>query len=194
LLTEISHLKNIIGRFSEFSKMPQPNFQSVDLNELLKEVVKLHQAQFVGAKITVKFKGPRLLGDPASDVGNAKTQVGADPDLLHRALSNLILNAIDAMPAGGTLTLSTSVEQHSARIAVSDTGKGMAPEECERLFTPYYTSKLGGTGLGLAIVQSIVSDHGGRISVTSELGKETTFIIELPANLDKLPAAQGTHV
>jgi two-component system nitrogen regulation sensor histidine kinase NtrY len=192
LLTEISHLKNIIGRFSEFSKMPQPNFQSVDLNELLKEVVKLHQAQFVGAKIEVQLQLPRLLRDP--DVRNPKTLVAADPDLLHRALSNLILNAIDAMPAGGTLTLSTGVEQHSARITVSDTGKGMAPEECERLFTPYYTSKLGGTGLGLAIVQSIVSDHGGRISLTSEPGKGTTFIIELPANLDKLPAAHGTHV
>ena len=158
--------------------MPQPNFQSVDLNELLKEVVKLHQAQFVGAKIEVQLQLPRLLRDP--DVRNPKTLVAADPDLLHRALSNLILNAIDAMPAGGTLTLSTGVEQHSARITVSDTGKGIAPEECERLFTPYYTSKLGGTGLGLAIVQSIVSDHGGRISLTSEPGKGTTFRVFLP--------------
>ena len=69
----------------------------------------------------------------------------------------------------------------------------MAEEDCARIFTPYYTNKARGTGLGLAIVQSIVSDHGGRISVSSARGQGTTFIIELPANADKLSAA-GTHV
>jgi two-component system, NtrC family, nitrogen regulation sensor histidine kinase NtrY len=70
---------------------------------------------------------------------------------------------------------------------VCDTGSGLTPEECERIFTPYYTSKQHGTGLGLAIVQSVVSDHGGRISVHSEPGKGTTFVIELPSNVDALP-------
>jgi signal transduction histidine kinase len=65
-------------------------------------------------------------------------------------------------------------------ISVSDTGSGLAPEECERLFTPYYTTKQHGTGLGLAIVQSVVSDHGGKISVESVKDKGTTFRIELP--------------
>jgi signal transduction histidine kinase len=69
-------------------------------------------------------------------------------------------------------------------IEVADTGSGLTPEECERIFTPYYTSKQHGTGLGLAIVQSVVSDHGGRISVVSEPGSGTTFVIELPDNLD----------
>ncbi len=69
---------------------------------------------------------------------------------------------------------------------VADTGSGLTPEECERIFTPYYTSKQHGTGLGLAIVQSVVSDHGGRISVRSEPGQGTTFVIELPVNIDTL--------
>jgi signal transduction histidine kinase len=79
-------------------------------------------------------------------------------------------------------------------IEVADTGSGLTSEECERIFTPYYTSKQYGTGLGLAIVQSVVSDHGGRISVRSEPGRGTTLVIELSDNLEalrKLPAAQN---
>jgi len=112
--------------------------------------------------------------------------IAADPDLLHRALSNLVLNAMDAMPEGGMLVLRTSRQSENARIEVSDTGKGLTPEECERLFTPYYTNKAHGTGLGLAIVQSVINDHGGRISVRSEPGQGTTFVIELPNNMDKV--------
>jgi len=90
------------------------------------------------------------------------------------------------MPEGGTLTLRTCEGNSEVRLDVSDTGHGLTPEECERLFTPYYTSKQHGTGLGLAIVQSVVSDHGGRIRVESAPGKGTTFKIDLPLNMDKL--------
>jgi two-component system sensor histidine kinase HydH len=87
---------------------------------------------------------------------------------------------MDAMPQGGTLTLRTRQEGDRVFAEVADTGTGLTPEECERIFTPYYTSKAHGTGLGLAIVQSVVSDHGGRISVRSQPGQGTAFIIELP--------------
>ena len=88
------------------------------------------------------------------------------------------------MTSAGTLTLRTRHRKGGVSIEVSDTGCGLTPEECERIFTPYYTSKQHGTGLGLAIVQSVISDHHGRISVHSETGRGTTFIIELPSNLE----------
>jgi signal transduction histidine kinase len=109
--------------------------------------------------------------------------VEADAELLHRAISNLVLNALDAMPQGGKLTLRTRGEDGKVLIEVADTGSGLTAEECERIFTPYYTSKERGTGLGLAIVQSVVSDHGGRILVRSEPGRGTMFVIELPRNV-----------
>lgn len=172
LLAEISNLKSIIGRFSEFSKMPHPQLQPVPVNEALRNVAQLFQAQLQApgrAPIACKLELDEGL-DP----------IAADPDLLHRAISNLVLNAMDAMPNGGTLTLRSRRSDGKVVIEVADTGSGLTREECERIFTPYYTSKQHGTGLGLAIVQSVVSDHGGRISVQSEPGQGTTFVIELP--------------
>ena len=176
LLAEIANLKGIVGRFSEFSRMPQPRLQRVQVNEVIRGVMQLCQAQLEApgrAKISCELQlDPHL--EP----------VAADAELLHRAISNLVLNAIDAMPQGGTLTLRSRDERGKVVIEVADTGAGLTPEECERIFTPYYTSKQHGTGLGLAIVQSVISDHGGRIHVRSEPGEGTTFVIELPRNAE----------
>jgi signal transduction histidine kinase len=178
LLAEISNLKQIIARFSEFSKMPQPQFQPLRVNELVQGAARLFQVQLEsrnGAAIHCRL----LLAEDLQPIAG-------DPELLHRAISNLVLNAMDAMPQGGTLTLRTRQNLDRVYIEVTDTGAGLTPEECERLFTPYYTSKQHGTGLGLAIVQSVISDHGGTISVQSQPGQGATFLIELPLNLDKL--------
>jgi len=172
LKTELANLNAIVGRFSDFSKMPTPQFAKVNVNEILRAAVRLFEAQFnaVGKPtITTEF----FLTEPLPEID-------ADADLLHKAFQNLVLNALDAMPAGGTLTLRTFEREHNIRIEVADTGKGLTPEECSRLFTPYYTTKQLGTGLGLAIVQSVVSDHHGTISVTSDEGRGTSFKIELP--------------
>jgi two-component system nitrogen regulation sensor histidine kinase NtrY len=180
LLAEIANLKNIVSRFSEFSRMPQPQLARVQINETVQNVARLLQGQLQtpehpAIECRLELEGNLPL-------------IAADPDLLHRAFSNLALNALDAMPKGGTLTLRTGQADDRVVVEIADTGTGLTAEECERVFTPYYTSKAHGTGLGLAIVQSIISDHGGRISVHSEPGRGTTFMIELPGNLDKLPA------
>jgi signal transduction histidine kinase len=117
-----------------------------------------------------------------TELADPLPEISADPDLLHRALQNLVLNAIDAMPEGGELTIRSATLSNGVEISVSDTGSGLTQEECGRLFTPYYTTKQHGTGLGLAIVQSVVSDHGGKISVESTKEKGTTFRIELPCD------------
>jgi signal transduction histidine kinase len=168
LLAELANLKQIVGRFSDFAKMPAPEMQPVNFNELVTETLKLFEAQFSRARVQADAVLDARLGP-----------VQADPDQMTRVLRNLILNAIDAMPEGGTLTVRTMALEGGVRLEVSDTGQGLTPEESRRLFTPYYTTKTHGTGLGLAIVQSVVSDHHGRISVESAPGKGTTFRIEL---------------
>jgi signal transduction histidine kinase len=152
------------------------------VNELVRNAVKLFEPQLapvgrppITPELYLDEKLPRPL---------------ADPVLLRRALENLILNSLDAMPAGGTLTVRTAQRSGRVRLEVTDTGEGLAPEECARLFTPYYTTKRHGTGLGLAIVQSVVSDHGGRIEVESAPGAGATFRIELPLQQTLSPEGQ----
>jgi len=171
LLAELGHLKTIIGRFSDFAKMPAPQLEPVNINEIAREVLQLFDAQ-LHAHGRPEVETKLMLGE---DVG----ALPADPEQLRRALRNLVLNALDAMPGGGQLTVSTSRSDSKIAVEVSDTGEGLTPEECNRLFTPYYTTKQHGTGLGLAIVQSVVSDHKGTITVRSEPGKGATFRIEL---------------
>jgi len=168
LLAELANLKTIINRFSDFSKMPAPELRPTKVNEIVRAVMKLVDGQLVGQKVQPRIELDDTLGP-----------VDADPAQLHRALQNLVLNALDAMPSGGVLTVRTGRSDGSVRLEIADTGSGLTKEECERLFTPYYTTKQHGTGLGLAIVQSVVSDHGGRISVESEPGRGSTFRIEL---------------
>jgi signal transduction histidine kinase len=168
---ELAHMKAIIARFSDFSRMPRPQIQPVQVNALVERVLNLHAAQLEQGAKPVHLE--THLDDRAGTIE-------ADEELLYRVISNLVLNAVDAMPEGGTITLATRSAAEEVVIEVRDTGEGMTSEESARLFTPYYTTKQHGTGLGLAIAQSVVSDHHGTISVESTPHKGSTFIIRLP--------------
>ncbi len=171
LSTGLGSLTRIIGRFSDFAKMPRPEFEDVDLNAVVRRTTAL-----VDARLTAPGQ-PRIAA--TLDLDDRLGRVRADPEQLGRALQNLLLNAIDAMPDGGRMWVTTRRTDNGCRISVADSGEGLTEEERTRLFTPYYTTKQHGTGLGLAIVQSVVSDHGGRIRVESQPGAGTTFVIDL---------------
>ncbi|HEX3570758.1 MAG TPA: ATP-binding protein [Acidobacteriaceae bacterium] len=171
LMAELQNLKTIIGRFSDFSKMPKPQLHPEDIHQALRRLSSLYAPALEEKKIALR-----------TEVPDSPLMVLADAELLHRALSNLVLNAMDAMPDGGTLTLSAAPRNGAIEIRIADTGAGLTPEECDRLFTPYYTTKQHGTGLGLAVVQSIIADHHGTISVRTASGGGAEFVIELPAH------------
>ena len=171
LTAEIANLKNIIQRFSDFSKMPKPELEDVDVADVLRKISALYEPALTQHQPPIAFQ---------CHISDGPLLISADLDLLHRALSNLVLNAMDAMPAGGTLTISAARNRDSAELRIADTGTGMTAEECERLFTPYYTTRQHGTGLGLAIVQAVISDHNGTIRVESAPGSGSVFVVELP--------------
>jgi signal transduction histidine kinase len=144
----------------------------VNLVHLLEGTCQLLNGEFAKQHISVI---PRF----APDV----LQVMVDPEQLQQVILNLLLNAIQAMPQGGSIILSTSVgaEGKEIQITVADTGRGIPPEHLSRIFDPFFTTKERGTGLGLAVSDRLIRAQGGRIAVRSEPGKGCVFTVVLPA-------------
>ena len=166
---ETSRLRDILDDFLRYAGQLELDRQPTDLNELLEELVDffLPQAQQQRAKVRLRR-------------GDQPLVAAVDPRLIKQAVLNLMLNALQAMPEGGDLILSASKDDGVALIDIIDTGKGIPPEAIDKIFQAYYTSKKGGTGLGLAMTQRIVKEHGGQLSVTSEMGKGSDFQLRLP--------------
>jgi two-component system NtrC family sensor kinase len=171
---EVKRISDLMLRLREFSRPVQLETRPTDLHALLDTILSLTGQQMQRHQIQVKTKQ-----DPSVPA------LMVSPDQLTQVFMNLVLNAIDAMPDGGLLTISTSADRSRSdfpvlRIDVADTGVGITPDVLPRIFEPFYTTKQDGTGLGLAISFEIVNSLGGEITVTSQPDVGTTFTVVLP--------------
>jgi signal transduction histidine kinase len=183
LKSEVGRINDRITEFLNYSRPPKLNPEPVDLEAVAHDALRIFEVQTTetGVKATVTPDGP-------------VPGVMADPDSLHSALTNLIINGLQAMDGtGGTIEIRLSGEDDGrrARIDVTDSGRGIAPEDISKVFEAYYSTKETGTGLGLAIVKKAIDDHHGTIAVKSKVGEGTTFTITLPAPVPGQLATTG---
>lgn len=171
IVAETSRLNTIVLEFLDFARPQKVHLKPVDINQLLNQVL-----QFVAAEL--EEKKIILHADLHPGIGS----ITIDPDLFYRALLNVLVNGIQAMPNGGTLHVQTSIikKDGSVAITIRDTGVGMSEETVAKMFKPFFTDKHKGTGLGLAITKNIIEQHHGTITVTSKEGVGTGFTISLP--------------
>lgn len=162
---EVQNLRQLVREFSDFARMPELQLQAGQINDLLQEVSRL----YAHAPLALSCSDNLPL-------------VSFDWDYLRRALVNLLDNAVDAVRDGGSIQLSSrALDDNNIEIVVADTGKGIAPENLNRIFEPYFSTKKSGMGLGLPIVKRIIEQHGGSMSVESMLGRGTRFVMRLPS-------------
>jgi len=167
--SEIDRLDAVVKRFLDFSRPMEVRLEPTQLANLLREVLEVAAPQLEKANVQVAQLLP--IGVP---------EVFVDRALLKQAVLNLVLNAVDAMPHGGQLQLTLSRRGEMAEITVGDTGKGIPVELRQKVFQLFFTTRPGGSGIGLASTFRIVQLHNGSIDFTSEVGRGTTFRIELP--------------
>ena len=181
LKSEVARINTHVTEFLNYSRPAKLDFRPVDLYSAARDALSLVEPQTAASNVETRV-------DRQGELPN----VMADPESLRSALTNLIINSLQATDVTGgrlSIILSSEDEGRRVRIDVSDNGRGIAPEDISKVFEPYYSTKETGTGLGLAIVRKAVDDHRGTISVKSKLGEGTTFTITLPT--EPLAVASG---
>ncbi|MGD9042194.1 MAG: PAS domain S-box protein [Desulfobacterales bacterium] len=170
-LSETVRLSDMLRKMLSFSKPDQQERQAVDLNMATDEILLLHEKQL--QENNIKIKTSFAEGIP---------EINASKDQLRQVFLNLVANARDAMPEGGTLSVTTAADDEYVRIEIADTGIGIKEEDTKKIFDSFFTTKdsVKGVGLGLSVCYGFIKDHGGDIQVTSELGSGTTFTITFP--------------
>ncbi|HSF30237.1 MAG TPA: ATP-binding protein [Candidatus Tectomicrobia bacterium] len=166
---EVARLNGIVQEFLELARAPAPQREPVAVATLVHEVATLMEAEAKEHAVRLTLQVPE--GLPSLFV---------DPQQLKQALLNLLLNAIQATPPGGFVQLTAAADAEALRLAIIDSGRGIAPELMDRIFDPYFTTKPDGTGLGLPIALRIIQAHGGTLDVSSALGGGTTMEVRLP--------------
>lgn len=166
----MNRIADILKQLSGFSKMPPLNLKPCKVNSLIEDVLSLIQYDKRVNEITI-----------VRDLLPDMPRITTDENLFSQVIVNIILNAADAMPDGGTLTIRSSINDRNFVIVFEDTGVGIPKENLSRIFDPFYTTKEKGTGLGLAVSQNIIEKLGGSLSVESELNQGSRFVITLPA-------------
>lgn len=166
---EAKRLEHMLVQVQNFTRPTRPCKEMADLNTAVEEVLRLMEQD-------MEDKGVAC----ALDLDRSLPLVPHDPRQIRQVLLNLVKNAAEAMPDGGTLRLRTWVENGQARVSVADTGAGMSAQVLANVFSPFYTTKSQGTGLGLAVCFRILEDHGGEIGVQSQEGRGSTFTLALP--------------
>ncbi|MBI1628295.1 ATP-binding protein [Bacillus safensis] len=170
IFSEIKRIDFVLSELLVLAKPQSVHFQEVQLHGLLEQVITLLKTNAVLANIDLKqpFK--------KQDAG----AILADANQMKQLFINLIKNAIEAMPEGGSIYISTEKVMNEWKITIQDEGKGMSEEDIQKIYDPFFSTKTEGTGLGLTICAAILKDHHGRMDVVSELGKGTAFHIYLP--------------
>lgn len=181
ILSGVKNLNHIIANMLLFTKRPTPRLALLEPQPLL-------DASLVFAGHLVRHQHLRIQRDFGADGAT----IAADAELVKQVFLNLVLNAIQAMPAGGVLTLTTRRQGGTLEVQVSDTGMGIAPEIVEHVFDPFFTTKERAMGLGLTLVHNIVEAHHGTIQIDSTPGRGTAVILSFPLASALAEPLQGT--
>ncbi len=172
LKAEVARINTRITEFLKYTRPASLELRALDLRELVADSLRMVEVQADESGVETRMEAD----------AEARTVVFGDAESLRSLFTNLIINGMQAMEGaeGGRLTVGLTSEDGRARVRISDTGRGIAPENVSQIFEPYFSTKETGTGLGLAIAKKSVEDHGGTISVESRPGEGTTFTVELP--------------
>ncbi len=185
IINEIYRIETLLKSLLSYARPPEPETAPLDLHQLLDTTIKSAGYSLINPANTAKLiKEIEIVKDFSPEL----PPVIADRGQIQQVFLNLMLNAIDAIPAKGTITITTQKESnHTVQISITDTGKGMSPENMNKIFNPFFTTKPKGTGLGLAICKRLIELHNGTIHVSSTPGEGTTFYITIPEK----PQLQG---
>ncbi len=173
---EVKRLDMIISQFLQAVRPTVPKMSAgVDLKQIIIETLNFMQYEIEDRNVKVECSWP-----------DSSPRVQGDENQLKQAFYNIMKNAVQSMPDGGTIHISCSYDENRIEVSFSDMGKGISAEDIGRIFEPYYTTKQGGNGLGLMVVERIIREHGAELTVESEPGKGTVFKIKFPLSTRRI--------